>query len=386
MTVAVADTDDRVLPTGREEAWKYTPVAEIMAALRESVPGRLADVSRVDLDRLAGDLGGTRLVFVNGVRSGALSDVALPAGVRLGSAGRHGLRASATDGFGVLDADGPDGADLTVAPGVVVEEPIHVVHLSVPGDVRTASHPRTLVDIGDGATVTVVETYAGLPGAALTDASTTVRAGRGSTFEHVRVQAEPADAIHVGRLQLEQASSSQARLTSVMVGSHLARQAVDVRLVGADAVVELAGLYVACDRQRHDTVVSVEHAASRGRSSQRYKGVIDDHARGSFSGHVLVDAGTVGNDASQTNHNLVLSATAEADTRPWLEIFADDVRCTHGATVGRLDEDALFYLRSRGIPADLARALLVDAFVTDITHAVTHPAVRSLLAGLVARP
>jgi Fe-S cluster assembly protein SufD len=368
MTTTVADDLARL--TGREEAWKYTPVAEITAALRESVPGRAVAVARVDLDRLAGDLGGTRLVFVNGVHSRALSELALPAGVR----------------FGVLDGADPDSADLTIAPKVVVDEPIHIVHLSAPGAVRTASRPRTLVDVGDGASATVVETYAGLPGPAVTTASTTVRVRRGASVEHVRVQCESPDAIHVGRMHVAQAPSSHARLTSVMVGGRIARHAVDVRLVGEDAVVELAGLAVSRGRQRHDTVVRVEHAASRGTSSQRYKGVVDDHGRGSFSGHVLVDAGTVGNDASQTNHNLVLSTTAEADARPWLEIFADDVRCTHGATVGRLDDDALFYLRSRGIPVEAARALLVDAFVADITDAVTHPALRALLAGLVARP
>ncbi|MBK8332598.1 MAG: SufD family Fe-S cluster assembly protein [Acidimicrobiaceae bacterium] len=137
-------------------------------------------------------------------------------------------------------------------------------------------------------------------------------------------------------------------------------------------------------RQRHDTVVTVDHAASRCASTQRFTGVIDDHGRGSFSGEIIVRPGTVATDAHQSNRNLVLSPNAEADTRPWLQILADDVRCTHGATVGRLDDEALFYLRSRGIPLDEARTMLIGAFIRDVTDAIPHPSLRTHVAAIIA--
>jgi Fe-S cluster assembly protein SufD len=378
--------DERAaFPTGREEAWKYTPVAEIVSAVRASAPGGAVAVSRDDVDGLAGDLGCTRLVFVNGVHCRDLSDLALPAGVRVAtSAGRH-LGPAGDDGFDALNAAAP-GVALTIAPSVVVDAPIHIVHLAAPGAARTISHPRAIVEVGDGAELTVIETYAGLPGPAVTNASTTVRVGAGASFDHVRVQSESEDAIHVGRVRVEQAASSRTGLMSVMLGAQIARHAVEVRIAGADARTDLAGLYLARRRQRHDNVVTVDHAASGGTSTQHFRGVLDDHARGSFSGHVIVRPDTLRTDASQRNHNLVLSPTAEADTRPWLEIFADDVRCTHGATVGRLDDEALFYLRSRGIPVVLARAMLVDAFIAEITGTVRHAPLRAFLEARAARP
>jgi Fe-S cluster assembly protein SufD len=136
--------------------------------------------------------------------------------------------------------------------------------------------------------------------------------------------------------------------------------------------------------QRHDTVVSIDHAASRCTSNQRFNGVVNDRGRGSFSGEIIVEPGTTGTDARQSSRNLVLDPNAEADSRPWLRILADDVRCTHGASVGRLDDDALHYLRSRGIPLVAARTMLIDAFLRDVTDSIAHEAVRAQVAALVA--
>src|SRR5690606_4895824 len=153
---------------------------------------------------------------------------------------------------------------------------------------------------------------------------------------------------------------------SVVADGHIVRSAVDVRFAGDGARADLDGLHLPTGHQQHEHAVTVDHAASHGTSTQRFKGVVAGHGRRAFSGHVIVRPGTVATDASQSNPNLVLRPTAQADTRPWLEIFADDVRCAHGATVGRLDEDALFYLRSRGIPLAEARAMLVAAFAGEV--------------------
>ena len=219
-----------------------------------------------------------------------------------------------------------------------------------------------------------------MPGSSITNASTRVVAGAGSTITHHRIQDEAVAAIHVGRTAIDQGSGSTVRATSVMTGGRIARSAIDIRFTGAGARADLDGLYLPRGDQRHDNVITVDHGASQCSSTQRFTGIVDDHGRGSFSGHVLVRAGTTGTDAHQSNRNLVLAPTAQADTRPWLEILADDVRCTHGATVGRLDDDALFYLRSRGIPLEQARAMLVAAFAAEIIDAITPATLRDRVA------
>jgi Fe-S cluster assembly protein SufD len=244
----------------------------------------------------------------------------------------------------------------------------------------TANHPRTVVVVGAGSRVEIIETFVGLPGPSITNASTRLVAGADSQVTYHRVQDERANSIHVCRVGIDQSDRSTVRATSIMTGGRIARCAIDVHFNGADARADIDGLYLPGGRQRHDNVVTVDHRESRCTSTQRFVGIIDDHGRGSFSGHVLVRPGTAGTDAHQSNRNLVLQPTAQADTRPWLEILADDVRCTHGATVGRLDEEALFYLRSRGIPVDQGRAILVAAFAAEIIDTITPAALRDRVA------
>jgi Fe-S cluster assembly protein SufD len=372
------------LPDQRAEAWRYTPVDDVLAALEAASPAIAGceSVDRTVVDELAGRRhAGPRLVFVDGAFAPALSDVdPLPRGLRIGGADSLRSRPRPAlapddqpgDGFHALNwAAGRDVATVFVEPGVELAEPVEVVHLSAPGNEPTVSHPRTVVRAGPHSRLAVVETYAGQAGAYVTNASTRIVAGEGASITHHRLQAETTDAVHIGRTAIEQSRGSVVRSTSISTGSRIARSAIVVQLHGADASVELDGLYLPSGCQRHDHLVTVEHQASRGTSSQRFRGVVDDHARGSFSGHVVVRPGTTGTDARQENRNLLLQPAAQADTRPWLEILADDVRCTHGATVGRLDEEALFYLRSRGIAPDRARAMLVAAFAAEITDRIS---------------
>ena len=184
---------------------------------------------------------------------------------------------------------------------------------------------------------------------------------------------------------MAQATGSTVRATSIMAGGRIARAAIDVSFDGTDARTDVVGLYTPSGEQRHDNVVTVDHRSSRCTSNVVFRGIVGGHARGSFSGHVIVRPDTVGTDAHQSNRNLVLEPTAQADTRPWLEIFADDVRCTHGATVGRLDDAALFYLRSRGIPLEQARTMLVDAFAAEVVDAIGPPSLREHVARLDQR-
>ena len=389
------------LPTSREEAWRYTPTDEIRArferatvATREARP--LPDRSLVD--DLAGNFDGPRMVFVNGMYAEELSDdQGLPSGLWCGPAGPdHAtvVRALAaderptTDGFLIHNrTDHLESAVVVVDAGVRLDEPVHVVHVTMPegpDGPETVSHPRTIVEVGDGGHLTVVETYCSIDGPTLTNTSSTLRIGAHAELDHCRIQVESSSATHIGHTRVEQGEGSRLAMASVTVGGDIARNAIDVHLDAPDARTELSGVNVTRGHQRHDTVVTVEHTASRCASNQRFAGVVDDHGRGSFSGEIVVHPGTIGTDAHQTNRNLVLDPHAEADTRPWLRILADDVRCTHGATVGRLDDEALFYLRSRGIAVAQARTMLIDAFVTEVTEAITNDAVRAHVATVVA--
>jgi Fe-S cluster assembly protein SufD len=169
----------------------------------------------------------------------------------------------------------------------------------------------------------------------------------------------------------------------LLTGISVARNAVDVVLRGDRAAVELRGLDLPVGDDRHDTAVTVEHAASHGQSRQLFKAAVDDHARASFSGRVIVAPGTAGTDADQTSRGLLLAPTAQADTRPWLEIFSDDVRCTHGSSVGRLDRDGLFYLRARGVPEAQARSMLVGGFIAEMTDAIELPSLRAVVSAAI---
>lgn len=388
------------LPDPRDEAWRYSPVNEIISRLEAASPAPPRPITRADVDRLAGNHGPNRLVLVNGVYAPALSDIdAHATGAWIGRLSDLPLGTVATpvpvgggftDGFEALNrAAGGDPAVVVIEanaqPDATSPAPalIHIVHVAVPGTEPEIGHPRTVIDVGDRGHLRLIETFTGLSGSALTNSCTTIRLGRAATLTHQRVQTEAPGATHVGHTQVSQAAESRYEAVSLMLGADIARHAIDVTLHGPDAQVVLTGLYRPAGHQRHDTAVRVDHAASRGTSTQAFKGVVDDHARGSFSGHIIVRPDTVANDAHQTNRNLVLQPTAQADSRPWLEIFADDVRCTHGATVGRLDDDALFYLRSRGIPLEESRALLIDAFVHEITEAIEPASLRDHVGALI---
>ncbi|MAT04018.1 MAG: Fe-S cluster assembly protein SufD [Acidimicrobiaceae bacterium] len=385
MNVALATSE---IPTGRDELWRYTPVDEIRARIERSVNASHigpVSVTRPLIDALTGT-NRPRLVFVNGFHAADLSDLAdLPAGVRCGIS--DPLHADDTD-----DADDPVVADVAlvaIAEGVRLDAPIHVVHVAVPDPLTehcVLSLPRTVIEVGEAAHLVVVETYCGLDGSmlpTLSNTSTTIRLGDRARLAHYRVQTESTTATHVGHTRIEQGADSVFQMTSVTLGGDIARNAVEVHLDAAGSRTELAGISMTSGSQRHDTVVTVDHAASQCSSSQRFAGVVDDHGRGSFNGEIIVRPGTTATDAHQSSRNIVLDANAEADARPWLRILADDVRCTHGATVGRLDDEALHYLRSRGIALPQARAMLIDAFVRDITDAIPHDSVRSHVAALV---
>lgn len=402
------------LPDPKSEPWRYTPLREMTEVLRGSEPVDAAPVAvdRSALDAASNRCGAVRLVFVDGRYSPELSDSPedpevvppLPPGARVGALsdlvgpGESGVvellgrwasplpeDLSADDGFRVLNsAGGRDPAVVMISPGVAVGSPIHVVHLrsaasaSAGGSGLSLTQPSTLIDVGAGASCRVIESHVSL-GAGFTNALTRIRVGVDAHLHHVRLQDEHPDGTHMGDTVIEEHRGAYLESTSLNLGARLSRNGLDVALCGEGATAELSGLSLLTGNQHCDTVLKVDHRVPKCTSSQDFRSIVDDRARASFCGHVLVDHGAAGTDSSQTNHNLLLSGSAKADTRPWLEILADDVKCTHGATVGRLDEDAMFYMLSRAIPREKAESMLIGAFAAQVIDDIDPPRLREAM-------
>jgi Fe-S cluster assembly protein SufD len=276
------------------------------------------------------------------------------------------------------------GAFLHVPRGVDVEAPIQLIFLAAPGDGPAVTFPRSLVVAERGSRVVVVETYAGIEDRAYwTSAVTEIVAEDGAQVTGCRIQRDSELAYHVAATQSYQGRDASMTSCSVAVGSALARHDIGAVLAGSGAHLILNGLSVLHGRQHVDHHTTIDHAAPHCESHELFNGVFDDHARGVFTGRIIVRPGAQRTDSKQTNNNLLLSEDARADSQPQLEIYADDVKCTHGATLGPLDQAALFYLQTRGIaPAD-ARALMTYGFGAQIIGALPVPEVRRQLDRLV---
>lgn len=368
---------ERGLPDSHNELWKYTSLralaqhafaaTDLDAATRVVAPGLLPDSS----------LDGPRIVFVNGAFRADLSALGgLPSGVDLRALSRDlheqpgplrfllGTHSGDDDGFTLLNrALAADGAVLRVAPGARVAQPLHLVHLGVAAADATAWHLRSLIDVGEGASVNIVEHHVGGADAGhLANLVRTVTVRDRARLGWTIVQTAGAQASLLRRSDCRLGDDAVLDLHVLELGGKLARHEVRVDLAGTRACFRSHGAFVLHDRQHADTEVLVTHRGRDTTSDSMWRGVADGRARGVVHGRILVLPGADGADGGFYNKNLLLSPGAEIDTRPALEIYADEVKANHGATVGQLDEHVLFYLRSRGIPLDLARRMLVRAF------------------------
>jgi Fe-S cluster assembly protein SufD len=277
-----------------------------------------------------------------------------------------------------------DGAFIYVPKGVVVEKPIHLLYVSAPHARPQAVHPRNLIVAGENSQITIVESYLGRDGDTyFTNAVTEVVAGPNAVIDHYKVQREGDAAFHVATLQVHQERASNFRSHSIALGGALVRNDVNAVLAAEGCECVLNGLTMAGGRQLIDNHTRIDHAKPNCNSHELYKAVLDGKAHGVFNGKIFVHADAQKTDAKQTNQTLLLSADATIDTKPQLEIFADDVKCTHGATVGQLDDNMIFYLRSRGIGRAAARSLLTFAFANDIISRIKVGPVRRQLEELL---
>ena len=387
-------------PTTAHEDWRYTNLAPIARTPFELGTSKSAGIGRADLELLSFPVFACSVfVFVNGHFAPEISAPrALSGGIQLGNLAavlpsplspleQHLGRLARPDGDALValnTAFFTDGVLLHVPAGVTIETPIHVVYLSVPGARPTISHPRTLIVAGRGSSATVIEDFVSVgAGSAFTNAVCEIELAEGASVEHVSLQREHEDAVHLASVRVQQARDSRYKAHGISLGGRLTRNDVLAVLDGPGADCELNGFYVASGRQHVDNHTTIDHARPQGTSREYYKGVLDEHAHGVFSGKVIVRPDAQKTSAQQTNRNLLLSADAEIDSKPQLEIFADDVRCTHGSSIGQLDEDALFFLRARGIDLASARALLMRGFSAEITARIGIGALRERIDELL---
>jgi Fe-S cluster assembly protein SufD len=278
-----------------------------------------------------------------------------------------------------------DGALVSVADNLVVDEAIQLVFVSTVTPAPAVSHPRVLIVLGRNSQAKVVETFAAIgPARGFTNAVTEVVVGDGSVVDHYRLQRESQTSFHIGHTQFELGRSSRSSSHSLAFGGLISRHDAVAVLGDEGADCTLNGLYLADGLQLVDNHTEIDHAMPHGTSHELYKGILDGRARGVFNGRIRVRPDAQKTDARQTNKTLLLSGEAQVNTKPQLEIFANDVKCTHGATIGQLSEDALFYLRTRGIGVEDARSLLVRAFATDVTSRIALGPVREELDRLLA--
>jgi Fe-S cluster assembly protein SufD len=382
---AFASLLERGFPTVKDEDWRYTRVASILATPFKPAKSSMDHLFSCDaIDKLAGDFGGIRLVFVNGHFMPTLSSsgqfkegIQIESLATILSQGQHEATLSRlfnhfSNAFTALNlALTEDGAFIFIPPNTIIEEPIAVVFLSDASITPFVSNPRSVIIAGAGSRATVIEVYTGiLDNLYFTNAVTDILLEEGAKIDHYKVQNETHKAFHIALLNLHQERGSQFSSHLTALGATIGRHEVRVSLNAEGAETNLNGLYLAESGQYLDNPVLVLHHAPRCTSRQLYKGVIDGDGRGGFYGRIVVAQDAMKTDAVQANKVLLLSDLAQADTRPRLEIFADDVKCAHGATVGQLDDASLFYLRSRGIPLDNARSLLTYAFVSEMLSLV----------------
>lgn len=388
---------DRGFPSTRDEEWQFTSVQPIVRepfARAGAATPSAADVAPFLFDGI-----GIQIVVINGRVSKALSQWGtLPAGLTIHtftdvaatveslglSAGKHAEAAPQNVFADLNDAFFEDVVSIRVAAKAVVSEPIHILALAVSEDAPVLVTPRVLIHVGEAAEASIVETYAGLgEGTTLTSAVTRVSLDAGAVVNHVKVQREADSAFHLANMSVAQARSSTFTSQALTFGGRIARNDISAWLGGEGAECTLNGLYIATGDSLVDTHTTIDHAMPHCPSHEVYKGILGGRAKAVFNGKILVRQDAQKTDAKQTNRALLLTDDATVNTKPQLEIFADDVKCTHGAAIGQLDEDAMFYLRARGVDETSARVMLIHAFAGQVLDGISSPVVQDVTRHLV---
>jgi Fe-S cluster assembly protein SufD len=383
-------------PTRRHENWKYTDVSAITKTAYELANAKHNLISKGELkDILYAQENSHEVVFINGQFSAEHSNIGtLPDNVIVGS-----LRAALSDTPELLEtslnqcldsknhifaalntAFFNDGAFIYVPDNTVIDEPVVVYFISSDVEKSLAMAPRNLIVMGKHAQAEVIESFHGLKGVvSFTNTITEIETAEGAVLEHYKVQQENIESFHIGGTHLKQHRNSRVESHSISLGGAIVRNDIVTELGAEGAEIILNGLYMGNGRQHVDNHTLVNHSKPNTQSEENYRGVLDGRAQGVFNGKVIVHKDAQKITADQSNANLLLSDHAEINTKPELEIYADDVKCSHGATIGQLDKNMLFYLRSRGLDEATARSLLTFAFADDIIRRIKFAPIREQL-------
>ena len=388
-------------PTLKDEDWRFTNISPLVKLpfkpILEASPDGLTKQAVLELT--FGKLAAIRLVFVNGHYAADLST--LPPsikGVKVKAMAaalsedadlleKHLGRYSQdpTNSFSALNhAFFQDGGFVHLGPGAKLEQPIHLLFVTTDTEPGAAIHPRNLILAERESRATVIESYASTgDGAYFTNAATELVLEEGAVIEHCKFQNESPAAFHLAAIHAQLGRKSNLVAHSIATGARLSRNNIRTRLAAEGVECVLNGLYLTKDDQLADHHMIVEHAQPHCNSHEYYNGILDGRSRGVFHGRILVRQAAQKTDAKQTNKNLLLSDEATADTKPQLEIYADDVKCTHGATIGQLNDESIFYLRARGIGEERARRMLIHAFAAEIIERIRYAPVREELDRVV---
>ena len=389
-------------PKSRDEDWRFTNLSAFVRTPFRLARRREVPIKRADLDAWRLKDAAAQLIFVDGHFEPALSKLdALPKGVEI-----DGLRHAITkqeqmvsdhlgryldierDPFCALNTSFvEDGAFVHVGKGVVMEFSVHLLFISTSSDEPEMTHPRNLIVVEEGAQASIVEEYVSWDAEtpAFSNAATELVVGENANVAHILIEREHLKTYNFSTLRIQQARSANVASHSLLLGGALVRNNVHPVLAGEGAECLINGLFLGSGRQLLDNYMLVEHASPHCASRQFYNGILDDHSHGVFHGRIIVHKDAQKTDAKQTNRNLLLSDDAQIDTKPQLEIYADDVKCTHGATIGQIEESALFYLRSRGISEQEARRILLQAFAGECLERISGPAREYCSAMMIER-
>ncbi len=382
---------DAGFPTRRSEEWRYTNLKALTGSV--FLPANDAPDSGVSLppEMLLAD-SPARLVFVNGRFSPALSNVSgLPEGLTVQPLGQMAeadlpgniFAADKTRAIKALNtAFLMDGVMIRVAANTKIERPVELCHITrgdIAGDQAVAAHMHHVIVAEEGSEATFFETYTGDGSSYWTNMVTNVQVAADATLNFYKIEDEGRSAVHLAETDVVLADRARYTHFALLVGGQTARHDIRVRFEGGDALCSLNGAYLGADNQSLEVSTFIDHATPDNNSDQNFKGVLDKGAHTAFQGKVLVRQDAQHTNADQSNQNLVLHRSADANTKPELEIYADDVKCSHGATVGELDETALFYLESRGLPRPQARAMLIEAFVAGLIDDIPQTDIRDII-------
>jgi Fe-S cluster assembly protein SufD len=391
---ALEQFNEKGLPAKKQEDWKYTSLWALTQQ-QFSHQANVSDLDIADYEQLTLLKNSYRVVIVDGIFSEHYSQISeLQEGLVINPLSEGLPHVQAHLGQ-QLELEKPglnalntllmnDGVVITVSQDTKVLKPIEILVVNTGETDNLATHLRHVMVLEEGSEATVIEHYVGLSDtSAFTDVVSEVVLAEKAELNHYKLQQESANSTHIATLSAKQAAYSQWKTNSISLGAKLARNDVHTQLLGEHAHVVMDGLYLLNDEQHSDFHTRVDHLVPNTTSEELFKGVIDDKGRGVFNGKVIVHKGAQKTDSNQQNHNLLLSRSCEIDSKPELEIYADDVKCAHGSTVGQLNEDHMFFLRARGLDEVSARSLLTYAFATQILERIPSDGIRQALSAVI---